>query len=164
MKNIYSYHILKQKIYILLLIISTFSLFSFTDVPVSFSNHDLPRDLIGIWKLKSIDVEQAVRLFKGDQKDFARKMINQAYDKYKGKLTLTFEEDGTYIISTPLINGQIQTEIGEWRINDNKSKLYIKIQNQDEENIRVLKLTNKILVIEVNNDGVGVMNMIYSKD
>lgn len=121
-------------------------------------------DLIGVWKLKSIDVEQAIRLFKGDQKDFARKMINQAYDKYKDKLTLSFEEDGTYTIATPLINGKVQTEIGKWRINSDKTKLFIQIQNQEEETIRVLKLSKNKLVIEVNNDGVGVMNMIYSKE
>jgi hypothetical protein len=120
--------------------------------------------LIGEWKLSEIDIEKAIEIFDDEQKDFARSEMTQAFENVKGKMTLSFEEDGSYSIATPLINGEMTSESGRWRLSLSGKKLILRPKTSDKETHRILKLTDTELIMEMNQAGYGEMGMTFIKD
>lgn len=120
--------------------------------------------LVGKWKLEEIDIEKAIEIFDKDQRDFARMMMTEAFKNVKGKMNITFEENGRYKIETPLINGETQSESGTWKLSLNGKKLTLHPKTSDKEMHRILELTDKKLVMEMNQAGFGEMEMTFAKD
>ena len=120
--------------------------------------------IVGDWKLSEIDIEKAIEVFDEQQKDFARAMMTEAFDNVKGRLTISFESDGKYKIETPLINGDVKSESGKWRLSLNHKKLTLMPKSSDKEVHRVLHLSEDKLVMEMNQAGFGEMEMTFVRD
>lgn len=120
--------------------------------------------LVGEWKLSEIDIEKAIEIFDDEQKDFARTQMTEAFENVKGRMTLSFEGDGSYTIATPLINGEMKSEGGRWRLSLNKKKLILRPKTSDREVHRILKLTDSELVMEMNQAGYGEMGMTFTRE
>ncbi|MCE3295854.1 MAG: Lipocalin-like domain [Crocinitomicaceae bacterium] len=120
--------------------------------------------LVGSWKLEEIDIEKAISIFDKEQKNFARMMMEEAFKNVKGKMKISFVEDGKYKIETPLINGDMKSESGTWKLSLNGKKLTLKPKTSDKEVHRILKLTSGELVMEMNQPGFGKMEMTFLKD
>lgn len=120
--------------------------------------------IVGDWKLADIDIEKAIEVFDDQQKDFARTMMTEAFQNVKGRLTISFDSDGKYKIETPLINGDVKSESGKWRLSVNHKKITLKPKTSDKEVHRVLHLSDDKLIMEMNQAGFGDMEMTFERD
>lgn len=119
--------------------------------------------IVGVWRLEKMNIDKAIAGFKGEQKEFARFMISKTFELVKGKMKMTFNEDKKFTIETPLINGQTEKQSGEWKISANRKKLTIK-SNGETEVHQILRLTESELRLEMEQAGLGKMEMTFVKE
>ena len=79
-------------------------------------------------------------------------------------MKINFGEDGKYKIETPLINGEVKSESGSWKLSLNGKKLTLHPKTSDKEVHRILKLDGTELVMEMNQAGFGNMEMTFVKE
>ena len=117
-------------------------------------------EIIGNWKLDGVNVEKAVASVPDDNKDFARKMINSAFEQLKGKLKLTFAKDGKFKISTPDQEGKINIQNGTWSLSKDAKKLTT-IVDEKNETIGVVEITSNRLVLSMPSPGQSELHMTF---
>lgn len=116
--------------------------------------------IVGTWKLNQVNLDKAISVFEDEQKEFAKIMMQEAFENVKGKLKMTFKENHSYQIETPLMNGEKKKESGTWKLSKNHKKLIL-ITPEGEEQHQILRLTDNLLLIEMSQDGFGAMEMTF---
>ncbi len=116
--------------------------------------------MVGKWKLDGVNVDKAIASFPEDQKEFARKMMSSAFEQVKGKMKLTFEKDGKFVVESPAQDGKINTENGTWTLSADKKKLSTTVSGK-KETISVIENTDARLVLGMSAQGQGEMEMTF---
>ena len=119
--------------------------------------------LIGTWILKDVNIEKAISSFEGEQKEFARKMMQATFSSVKGKMKMTFFDTKHYTIETPLMNGDIAKDEGKWKLVAASKKLRL-FTKDGIENHLILKLSEEHLKLEMEQAGFGRMEMTFEKE
>lgn len=120
--------------------------------------------LLGTWKLSKVNIEKAISPFEGEQKNFAKVIMTEAFKNVKGKMKLSFSENGKFQMETPLMDNEIKKEKGTWKLSKDKKKLFINTNDSGKEMHRILKLTDNKLVLEMAQSGFGPMEMTFTKE
>jgi hypothetical protein len=116
--------------------------------------------IVGNWKLDGVDIEKAIATIPDEQKDFARKMMSSAFDQVKGKMKLEFKKDGKFKIETPVQDGKINSQNGQWDLSKDNSKLTTTVEGK-KETIGVVELSETKLVLSMTAPGQGEMQMTF---
>jgi phosphopentomutase len=102
--------------------------------------------LVGKWKLDGVNIDKAVQSFPAEQREFAKTMMKSAFEQVKGKMILTFEKEGKFMVESPGEGGKKNVENGKWTLSSDKKKLTTDVGGR-KETISVIENTDKRLVL-----------------
>lgn len=105
-------------------------------------------DLLGKWRLESIDYSEFLKTIPVDLQKSFRQQIESESDRITGKTFFDFKENDQLELTYP--NGQKTLSLkGKWTVSEKADSIFLK--KEDPESFKIVKLTEQNLTLKTSD-------------